>query len=145
MNTLRALRPLAGVGALFGAALLALSLLVSNGVTFAIVPPPETEAESLVRALKARRFNAVRGGLSEALNETLGDEQLEDLFARVRRTRVGISDAHGESSIEQQDTAAATVRVKLEDKTEETLEFPLAKEHGLWRVASIEPLGRLTR
>src|SRR5688572_31145181 len=105
MSALRAAKPLAGIAALFGAAMLALWLLVSNDVTFAVVPPPETEAESLVRALKAQRFSAVKGELAEALKDEVGDDQLEDLFRRVEAAHRGISDAHGEKSREEQDSA----------------------------------------
>lgn len=145
MSVLLSLRPLAGIAVLFGAAMLVLGLLVANEVEFAIVPPPETEAESLVRALKARRFNAMKGELTESLREKVQDDQLEELFEAVRAAHKGISDAHGEESAIDGARATARVKVKLEDKTEETLEVPLQKEHGLWRVSSIEPLGRLAR
>ena len=148
MSTLRALKPLAGVTGLGAAALLALWLLVSNDVTFAVVPPPETEAESLMRALKARRFSAVKSELVESLREQVDDSRLDGLFRRIEEARKGISDAHGDKAREDGDRATAMVKVKLDDKTEETLEFPLQKEHGLWRVSSIdalEALGRLAR
>jgi hypothetical protein len=145
VSVLRACHPLAGTAVLCAAALVALSVLVSNGVEFAIVPAPETEAESLVRALKARRFTAVKGELTESLKEAVQDDQLESLFESVKSAHNGISDAHGESAQKASDRARATVKVKLEDKTEETIELPLEKEHGLWRVSSLEPLGRLTR
>ena len=144
MSPLRALKPLAAIGGLFSAAMLALWLLVSIDVTFAVIPPPETEAESLVRALKARRFNAVRGELAEALREEVDDAQLNDLFQRIRDAHKGISDAHGDEAQYEGERATAKVKVKLEDKTEETLEIPLQKEHGLWRVSSLDALGRLT-
>ena len=145
MIWLPGLRPLAGITAIFGAAMLALGLLVANDVEFATVPPPETEAESLVRALKARRFNAVKGELTESLKQEVQEDQLKQLFEAVRAAHRGISDAHGEEAQTEGTRASATVRVRLEDKTEETIELPLAKEHGLWRVTSLEPLGRLTR
>ena len=145
MSVLLSLRPLAGIAALFGASMLALALLVANDVDFAIVPPPETEAESLVRALKARRFGAVKGELTEGLKKEVEDEQLEKLLEAVQAVHKGISDAYGESANKEGDRATAKVTVKLEDKTEDTLELPLQREHGLWRVSSIEPLGRLAR
>ena len=112
MNWAAALKPLAGILALFAAAMLVLGVLVANDVEFAIVPTPETEAEQQV--LKVKREHRIR-------------------------------DARGESAQKEGDRAIAAVRVKLEDKTEETVELPLEKEHGLWRVSSLEPLGRLTR
>jgi hypothetical protein len=142
---LLALRPLAGIAAIFGAVMLALGLLVANDVELAVVPAPETEAESLVRALKARRFNAVKGELTESLKQEVQEDQLKQLFEAVRAAHKGISDAHGEEAQKEGNRATAAVKVKLEDKTEETIELPLEKEHGLWRVASLEPLGRLTR
>ena len=146
MSTLRALEPLWRILALFGSALLAISLLVSNDVTFAIIPSPETEAESLVRALKARRFAAVKNELTESLRGSVDDAALKALLEQLRSSHRGILEAHGESSRQHgPHEAAATVAVRLEDKTQETIELPLKKEHGLWRVASIEPLGRLTR
>ena len=146
MRTLRALKPMGETLALFVSAMVTLWLLVSNDVTFAIVPSPETEAESLVRALKARRLNAVKSELSESLRWEIDDRQLKALVESIRSSHKGISEAHGSETRQQEpDKATATVEVKLGDQTEETIEFPLVKEHGLWRVASIDPLGRLTR
>ena len=73
------------------------------------------------------------------------EDQLKKLFEAVHAAHQGISDAHGERAQKEGSRATATVKVKLEDKSEETIDLPLEKEHGLWRVASLEPLGRLTR
>jgi hypothetical protein len=146
VRTLRALEPLTGVVALFGAAMAALWLLVSNDVTLAVIPPPETEAESLVRALDARRFAAFRSELTESLRKEVDDETLKLLSARIESSHKGISEAHGTDTRHQDShRATATVEVELGDRTAERIELPLIREHGLWRVASIEPLGRLTR
>ena len=145
MRVLLSLRPLVGITALFGASVLMLGVLVANDVDFAIVPPPENEAESLVLALKSRRFTAVKGELTSSLKEVVQDDQLKALFDAVRAAHGGISDAYGERAQKDGDRATASVKVKLEDQTEETMELPLEKENGLWRVSSLEPLGRLTR
>ena len=110
MTWVLALRPLAGIAAIFGAAMLALGVLLASGVEYAIVPTPENEAETAVRNLH-RGFPAVRGELLE----------------------------------KDRTSATVEVQVRLHNGTQETIELPLEKEHGLWRVASVERLGRLTR
>src|SRR5688572_6075439 len=101
-------------------------LLISNDVTFAIIPSPETEVESLVRALKARRFTAVKSELTESLRSSVDDADLIALFERIRTSHRGILEVHGESSRQHgPDEAEAVVAVMLEDKSEETIELPL--------------------
>ena len=145
MRDLLALRCVFGAAALFGAALLVLWLLVSQGVTAVIVPPPETEAEQFLRALKAQRYAAARNQLAQDLREQTRVEDLQAAVRALEQARGGIADARGEQSHEQGESARATAKVRLGDRQQEALEFALKKEHGLWRITSLDPLTRLAR
>jgi hypothetical protein len=138
-----AVRPLIGAAAIVAGALAILQLLLAQGVTFAIVPPPETTAEQLVRAVQAHRFYGAMQLLSEPLQAQVAEDDFRGIAAEIREAHGGIAQAHGVDAQPAGDTATATARVRLEDRSETTLEFPLVKEQGEWRVASIDPLRRL--
>jgi hypothetical protein len=144
MNLWPSFKPLLWIALLLSAVLLALSGLLSAGWDRHIVPTPETTAAELTGALGARRYAGVRNHLSHELRQQVTDHDLRRLAEQIESGPAqGIRQAHGVHSEIHGDRATAQVRVRLGTRAEITLHFPLVKEHGLWKVASLDPLTAL--
>jgi hypothetical protein len=145
MKRLAGLQAIAIVFVLLCAALLILAALISQGVTFAIVPPPGMPAEGLVRALKAHRYEGALEELSEELQQQVQEQDLRDLAEKIEQAHQGIEQVHGETVAQQEQDATAQVDVELDDGSQQTIELPLKKENGIWKVTSLDPLNALTQ
>jgi hypothetical protein len=143
MDDLRALRPVLYLVALGAGCLLALQLLIASGFAEPFVPRPDTTAEELVKAIGAHRYEAAIELLAEDLAGEVDVDDLRGLAERVEAARGGIEQATGEGDETSGDAATASVKVRLGDRTEETIEFPLAREGDLWKVAALDPLESL--
>jgi hypothetical protein len=144
MKDWQALKPLAGVLALFLAALLVFAALVAADRASLLIPSPENAAGQLVQALGAHRYAGAMGQLSQELQQQVDRNDLIALVEQIEASASrGIEDAHAVDSQEQGVTAAATVRVKLKNMQEQELQFALVKENGLWKVESLKPLESL--
>lgn len=143
MRDLLALRGVGIIVALFVAVLVVIWTLVSLGFTTFLVPPPEMTAEQFLRALKAHRYEAARDQLSEEIQQQVTADDLRALVRTIEERHGGLNNVDGQGARIADDRAVATVVVTLGDGTAETLEFPLTKEQGLWKVASVEPVQRL--
>ena len=137
-------KPIVWMLALAGVVLLALAGLVSQGVEQVIVPPPENAAEQLVAALGARRYTGAMNQLSQDLQQQVREEDLRALVESIEQSGAqGIQDASGQSAQKQGSQATAQMQVKLGNNEEKTVELPLQKENGVWKVSSIAPLNGL--
>lgn len=143
MRDLRALSGLFAVLALFAVTMAALTTLVPSGHAGFLVPTPESTAGQFLGAMKAHRYAAARDQLSEALRGRVTAGQLRALTLSLEGRRGGISEVRSVVGRVQGDVAVVTVRVEMGDRTEEEMSFPLAKERGVWKIGSIEPLERL--
>ena len=127
----------------FGLALALLWAVVESDVGALLVPEPEGVAEQALRAVKAHRYEAVPSQLAEGLRAQVREDDLRAIGEAIGERLGGIEAVHGEDAQEQADSATATVAVKLGDGQERRLRFPLVKEHGLRRIASLDPLREL--
>jgi hypothetical protein len=116
-------------------------ILTNHGALF--TPSPEKEAEGFVSALAAMRYQGAKEALSQDLQQQIELSDLKQLHDALEASQQGIEDAHGQDYQEQGDFATAVVQVKFGNLQEREVEFPLAKEHGLWKVTSIDPLRSL--
>ena len=134
---LAALRP-AGLQLLTaGLSLAVLLLLGSTGAARLLVPSPDDTAGEMLHALAAHRKPAAHRALTRELRAQVPAEQLPR-FGSVSRIDATTVDEQPERA-----TVRATLRVGAGEERE--VELPLVKEEGFWRVASLEPLARLTR
>jgi hypothetical protein len=117
-----------------------LALLVQAGQTTFIVPPPEQEAEAVLRDLSAHDYEQAINRLSQALRSSVDAGTLQQVYQTLEQTTGGVYDVSGESSEVQGSTALAEVKLKFDNLAETTIHFPLQQEQGLWRVSSLEPL-----
>jgi len=141
-----ALRPVLAILAVTTTALLLLSALISIGQASTLIPPPEGGATQFISARGAHRVTGARGQLSASLKEQVKEVQLLSLIRAIETSPLkGIKDAHEISSQEQGEQAIAHVKVKFGDHSEKIIEFPLEKENGLWKVASLAPLQALPK
>ena len=137
-------KPVVWILLLANAILLALAGMVARDWTKVIVPPPENTAEQLVSALGAHRYEGAMNQLSQDLQQQVKEEDLQNLVKIIEQSPAeGIQDAHGQDAQEQGDQATAEVQVKLGSNQETTLQFPLVKENGTWKVSSLDPLKEL--
>lgn len=144
MSALSGLRPFAIIAALLAASLLVIAGLVSADAASLIIPPPEGVAEQVVTALGAHRYEGAMNQLSDDLQQQVGEEDLQAFVEAVEESpREGIQDAHGQDAQESGNQATASVEVKFGNNETQTIDLPLAKENGLWKVTSLEPLRTL--
>lgn len=124
--------------------LLVLAGMVSADRTEFIVPPPENAAGQLVSALSAHRYEGAKNQLSQELKQQVTAQDLEALVKTIEDSPAkGIEDAHEQGAEEQDSQAIAEIEVKLANNTKTTIHLPLVKEHGIWRVSSLDPLRSL--
>lgn len=146
MNAWHALRPMLAILALVAVILLVMAGLLSIGKADLLIPAPDGVAEQMVGALGVHRATGARSQLAKDLQEQVKEA---DLLALARAIEAGplegIEDTHAVSFEEQGDQAVARVRIKFRNLSERVLEFPLQKEYGLWKVASLEPLEALPK
>lgn len=143
MRDMTALAPFAIVAAVVGATLLSLQILVWRGVTQVIVPPPDTTTEQFLRAIQARRFSGATTVMSEGLTQQIREGELKILTDDLERSGRALTSAHGAGFDRQDDRASARATVRTRDGQERTLEFPLVREKGEWKIASVDPLREL--
>lgn len=143
MNDWQSLKNIFFMLVLLGFSLLMILSLAATGRASLLIPSPENTAESLVVALSARRYSGAFQALSQDLQEQVGMQDLQKINRAVQSSHGGILDARGQESQEQGTFASATVQVKLGDLRETSLDLPLVKENGEWKVSSIEPLQEL--
>jgi hypothetical protein len=143
MNDFRALRPVLVVVAILAAVMLAIYAAVALDNASLIVPPPETTAEQLISALGAHRYEGAMNQLSQELKQQVKEDDLHALVESIESSRQGIQDAHEQGAHEQGQSATASIIIKLGDGQEQTVDLPLQKENGLWKVTSIEALRSL--
>jgi hypothetical protein len=124
-------------------ALAVLWALVSQGHAQYLVPPPEQVGQSFLTSLKAHNFEAAHGQLSEDLQQQVSAADLREMNARLDAARTGIEQASGQTAQTQGQTGTATVKVKLKDGTEQTVDWPVRQENGLWSITSLAPLEAL--
>jgi hypothetical protein len=136
--------PLAMAACLAAALLGTRALVASDGAVFA-VPSPEQTAEKFLRALHTHDYGAARHALTRTLQArvTIGD--LRALARELERTRPRLEDAQGLSSAVRGWVASAAVELRRGDGRRDRAEFRLEREHGLWKLASIEPARALAR
>jgi hypothetical protein len=139
-NTLRAVLPFFAISLILAAALAILALLVQRGRTTFIVPPPEQEAEAVLRDLAAHDDEQALDHLSAGLRSSLDAQALRQAYEALEQATGGIYDVSGESSQVQGAAAQAEVKLTFDNQVEQTIHFPLQSEQGLWRVTSLEPL-----
>lgn len=142
MSDLRALSGLFAVVAIFAATMAVLTALVTSGRGGYLVPSPETTVKQFLGALKAHRYGTARDQLSEGARARVTEEQLRALVISLERSRGGISMVRIVGTRAEGAAATVDVRVVMGDRTEEGMSFPLAKERGLWKIDSVEPLSR---
>jgi hypothetical protein len=146
MKDFQALRSLLAVLAVLSLGLLVYGALVAADRADLLIPSPESAAEQFVSAMAAHRYSGALNQLSQDLLEQVKEEDLRDLMESIEASSsAGIQDAHEEEAQEQGETAQASVRVKLGNNQEQTLDFPLQKENGLWALTSIDPLRSLAK
>ena len=146
MKDFQALRSLLAVLAVLALGLLIFGVLVAADRADLLIPSPEGAAEQFVSAMAAHRYTGALNQLSQDLQGQVKEKDLQDLVQSIEASSSeGIQDAHEEEAQEQVDTATASVRVKLGNNQEETLDFPLKKENGLWKLTSIDPLRSLVK
>lgn len=144
MKEVRALTPALLVAVGTAVLVLVLGMLATDErIGRFIVPTPETTAEELLRALGARRFEAARAELTEEARASVGTDDLRELANDLEQQGAGISQAHGERLAQHGDEAVVTARVRLQSARDAQLDVPLRREHGLWKVASVEPIRAL--
>jgi hypothetical protein len=128
------------IGGLFLAGLLAVGW---SGAARLIVPSPDDTAGEMLHALLANREPAAHRALTRQLQEQVPTERLEQLASEIAERLGAISHLETETVEEQDDRATVRATVRVGAGEERTLELPLVKEEGFWRVASLEPLGAL--
>ena len=142
----QSIKPVVWMALTLGVVLLALAGLVAQDWTEFIVPPPENTAEQLVSALGAHRYEGAMNQLSQDLQQQVSEEDLHALVSSLEESPAqGIQDAHEQRAQQQGDQATAEVQVKFGNNQQTTVQLPLVKENGLWKVSSLEPLRGLGR
>jgi hypothetical protein len=131
MNALLPLRSFGAAVALFAAVMLIIWALVSQGF------------EQFLDALKSHDFQAAHDELGEQLQQQVQPDDLRTLARTLEQAWRGIAETQARELQEQGKTASAAATVQFRSGDERTLTFPLAQEHGLWKITSIEALARL--
>jgi hypothetical protein len=144
MNDIKALKPIVLILGIFVVTIGLLSVMVALGWTNMITPPPENAADGLVDALQAHRYEGALNQLSQDLKQQTNPEDLQALVKAIEESSLkGIEDAQGIDAQESDQAATARVQVKFANLQEQTFSFPLHKENGIWKVASLAPLQNL--
>ncbi|MHB1132786.1 MAG: nuclear transport factor 2 family protein [Chloroflexota bacterium] len=140
MRDLRALAPSLAIAMSTGLVLLVLAFLINTDASRFVVPQPDNVAEQFLRALGAGRYQAAHAALSEETQDQVSAERLREIAAALKRDSGGIKGAYAEDAEQSGERATTEARIVLENHTEQSLQFPLRREHGLWKIASVEAL-----
>jgi hypothetical protein len=122
-------------------AVMAVALAVAGVAVFGLndrttlVPPPEAEAETVMRSLATRRYTQALPRLSDELRRS-GTDGLRRRQREIEQAHGRVRDVQGERSSIAGDYAEASVRLTTE-AGETVLRFRLLRRHGEWRVASL--------
>lgn len=144
MKSITGLRAFALIALLLGAALLIIAVLVQTDNAALIIPPPEGTAEQLIGALAAHRYEGAMNQLSQDIQQQVSEKDLQAIVKSIEESpRKGIQDAHGQDAQTQGAQGTASVEVKFGDNQTQTIDLPLVKENGLWKVASLGPVQAL--
>lgn len=143
MNDWQSLKNIFFTLLLLVASLFLIAGLVAANQASLLIPTPDKTAEDFVGALAAHRYTGAAGELSQDLQKQVSKKDLQQIVQAIETSHQGIEDAHGQGSQEQGQEATAQVQVKLWDKQESRLDFPLLKENGVWKVSSVAPLQAL--
>lgn len=119
---------------------LALWFLAMTGFSMFIVPQPDDMVEQFVRALKAHRYEAARDMLAEELRRQVSTDDLRSQVLSIEAREGGFADAYAIDVTKGSDSATAWVRVKPASGKERVSQFTLGKQHGLWRIVSLDAL-----
>lgn len=132
--------------------LLVLVLAISLGFTWTAVnggadrwfnPTPEKIAEEFISSLAAHRYTGARNTLSADLRDKTTSERLQVLVSSIEARTEGIEQVLGEASQQYGDTALATVHLTMRNGSEQRIQIPLIREHGLWKISGLEDLWSL--
>jgi hypothetical protein len=134
--------PLA-IAAVLAVSLAILWLLIGQGVTRFIVPPPENVGQLFFTSLKAHNFQSAHDHLSEDLRQQVAVSDLQQMTERLEQAAQRIEQASGESSQTQDASATAEIKLTMQDGTERTVAVPFTQENGLWQISSLAPLEAL--
>lgn len=138
MDALKALKPILYIAALTVVVLLLLGVAVSRDYARHLVPAPDMVAQQLLTALNAQRYAGVEEALSEELRAAESPESLRALAAALHENRMEW--AHGEGYVRQGERALAKVTVRTSDERVFSVDLPLKRERGIWKVASLASL-----
>jgi hypothetical protein len=118
-----------------GAALGAISAVLTAGDRSLFVPPPESVAESFVRQLAAGRYDRALPLLSRNAADATDVRGLQVLAEDLERSAGGaIEQIEGEPLNMKRDLAQAAARLQGRAGAQTTITFALVREKGLWKI-----------
>jgi hypothetical protein len=131
---------LAGAAAVLAVVLSVVALAVFGlGDRTVLTSPPERVAESFARQLAAHRYGQAVPLLDDDLAAREGPAALRARVAAIEQRAGAIERVHGESVRVDGDRAEAVARLTTERGGEVTMRLALARKHGVWKIAEIDP------
>jgi len=127
-------------------------LALALGITWAAInlslerwfnPTPEITAENFISSLAAHRYTGAHNNLTSDLRDEVSLESLQILIAGIEVKKNGIEQAKAEEVQQYGDTAFVSVRIEMKDGSELTVELPLLRENGLWKISALEEMWTL--
>ncbi len=134
-----ALRGLLAIVVLGALSLSLIAGMIAMGGNDVVVPPPEQPAIDFVQALKAHRFEGARLELSERERDRIRTEQLRTYVDQLAHRGLTIVSIAGSEQSRTGNEAVVDVDIDFASTTK-TVTLLMRREHGEWRIDSIDPL-----
>jgi len=128
------------ISGLIGFLLLAIWILISQNYTEIITPSAQTTGETFLRALAAHRFEGALNELSSGLEGEVTTYDLKVLMEHIERAHHTIDRVSAVSHSETGELGSARVEVRFSNGVRRTLDLPMRRENGIWKISSLKPV-----
>lgn len=105
---------------------------------------PQAAAEQFVSDLAAHQYHVAVGSLSRNLSHEVSVKDLESLAMVIDAHQMGIRSATSSDLQTIDGQLAVRVTVEFNSGVKRFLDLPVLNENGVWKVASIDPLWRVS-
>ena len=110
-----------------------------------LTPPPENAAEAFFDLFAVQRHKQALAHVDASYRETVSPDSLVSLHRRIARRLGEFKVSETKRLWINRDRAAASVTLKSRTRPSETIEVPLIRKNGVWRVSDLRPLSDVAR
>jgi hypothetical protein len=139
--------PLVRAGSVLILSVMIILAVITALQTFRVAPPdistPSGATEEFIHRLVSHNFDRAGEQLSSQVSQKVSPADLRLLFRHFEGHYQGIYKIRVDILTQKGDNAIASLRFKLDSGNYQSIQIPLHKENGVWKIASIQPLWKL--